>query len=498
MSPTLDPRTWPHLEALPKLRMVCFGVGNGSGSKLFQGFLDGHPEVVMVPGYQLMYLYPHWHQWVEDLRDNWNWPAVVEQLCRKHAVLLDSRLMPASDGLTTLGANRDQHLQLDEQTFRAFLLHLLDGRPMDAGTFLLAVHWAYAFARGEDLSLKKVLVYHLHVHEYVHYLAADFPDMQSLVFVRDPRSNLKGRYNSTAKLDVGRLDHTDGVVYSYRFFLNLWHFMVDSLERLRGLDLASVRAIRHEDMVYDLEGLMRATADFLGIAFVPILMECTFGGLSWWGDKIYDMAPSNKPNPRVASTAWVKTVDPADRALLEGVFRDYIAKYNYLPVTKESLGKSLGGFLHTAFVPTSYERALLRDYFSLSVFTRFVRNAVDEAQGKVALKDYSNSAYYRHKWYNSALRLHVQPWYKRMIVTAQRLAATGPIYRPVLHAATVVYVGVNVLRYAVSMVRMPLAICDRAMISLRFFRQNLDGTAILPESVLSYVRPPIGPDEEQP
>ena len=62
---------WPTFDNIPQPKMVCFGVGNGSGSKLFQSYLDDHPQIYMVPAYILMYLYPHWDQWEDDYRDNW-------------------------------------------------------------------------------------------------------------------------------------------------------------------------------------------------------------------------------------------------------------------------------------------------------------------------------------------------------------------------------------------------------------------------------------------
>ena len=37
--------------------------GVGSGSKLFQSFLDGHSQILMTPSHILMYLMPHWKEW---------------------------------------------------------------------------------------------------------------------------------------------------------------------------------------------------------------------------------------------------------------------------------------------------------------------------------------------------------------------------------------------------------------------------------------------------
>ena len=45
------------------IKTIILTVGNGSGSKYYQSFFDGHEEVLMIPGYILMYLLPHWKEW---------------------------------------------------------------------------------------------------------------------------------------------------------------------------------------------------------------------------------------------------------------------------------------------------------------------------------------------------------------------------------------------------------------------------------------------------
>jgi len=60
-------RNWPRFDDIREPRMIAFFAANGSGTKVCQGFLDGHPQIYMLPGYPLMYLYPHWCQWSKEL-----------------------------------------------------------------------------------------------------------------------------------------------------------------------------------------------------------------------------------------------------------------------------------------------------------------------------------------------------------------------------------------------------------------------------------------------
>ena len=46
-----------------KKEVVILFSGAGSGSKLFQSYLDGHSQILMTPSHILMYLIPHWNDW---------------------------------------------------------------------------------------------------------------------------------------------------------------------------------------------------------------------------------------------------------------------------------------------------------------------------------------------------------------------------------------------------------------------------------------------------
>ncbi|MBO6948142.1 MAG: sulfotransferase [Rhodospirillales bacterium] len=463
---------WPAFDDIAEPVMVCFGVGNGSGSKLFQAHLDAHPEIYMTPGYQLMYLYPHWHQWREEMGDDWSWPAIVDAFCEKHASLLDSRNIPGNDGLDTLGDDHDQHLFVDEGAFRSCLLYLLADKPLSSRTFILAVHYAYAIVRGEDIEKKRVLVYHLHVHEYVHYLKEDFPDMRVIAFVRDPRANLKGRFNSNVKIDKEKLNGSDAAIYLRRTFLNHWQFHVDSFERLRGIPNERMRVVRHEDINLRRDELMQATAAFLGIAYHPCLNEITFGGLKWWGASHYEMKPMNKPNPRTISDVWKKELPALDWFVLEGLGYDYCRKYGYqlFKFRTNSLANRIL-LLLALFMPMRWERWIAGQYFSPAYFRQFLNAAKAEANGGVELKDYRHNAFYRHKWCNQGLDLHVTPWYRRGAETGTPSAGrTG-------------YVTGSVLRYIGAVLTLPLYVARRIAISLRQYIHVIRGTDVLPDAL---------------
>ena len=409
--------------------MICLHCGNAAGSKAFQSYLDGHPEIYMVPAYPLTYLYPHWLQWQEELGPDRTWAQIIERFCVQHASVIDSNQIPGHNGMRNLGDSQEESVAIDEAMFRGFLGHLLDGEAVSSRTFTLAVHYAFAYCRGEDLAAKTALVYHIHVPFFARdYLYPDFPDMLNIGLVRDQRSNIRGRYvHSAVNVENARLNQTDAVFYRRRTYFQVCRLLYEGAEVVRDMPPENVRVIRMEDLVYRRDDIMHAVAEFIGVAYHPVLRESTFGGLAYWGDPIYEMEPMNTFNPRVVSDKWKQTLAPMDWFVLEGLFHNYFRAYGYEPLkyTKDSAFNRLR-LIGAILLPTKVERSEMKTYLNPAYFWRFLRAAVDEALGRVELKDYSFNAHYRHRWTSKDLCLWRPRWHMRVLCATRAAAAAAP------------------------------------------------------------------------
>jgi len=480
---------WPRFSDIPEPRMVALYTGNGSGTKLFQGFLDGHPEIYMVPAYPLMYLYPHWTQWREELAGNWSWTAIIDAFCIQHASVIDTREIPGYDGMSRLGDDRQGYIAINERQFKDFLLHLLQDEPMEARTFLLALHYAYAFCRAEDMTSKKVLVFHIHVHEYVRdYLFRDFPDMLVLATVRDPRSNLFGRYNSSeANIDEQRYDATDAAIFRRRVYFFIMRYFFETMQILDGFPAERARVVRHEALFYDLPGVMRRTAEFLGIDDDPVMLDITFGGMSWWSDPIYKTGPTNKVNPRIVSLDWQKKIGQRDWYVFEGLFSDYMEKYGYKPLKIERFGLfERMRLLAVIFLPSNVECDEFIAYLRPARIAAYFRNARDEATGRIALKDYTFNAFYRHKWTQRDLNIWRPRWYRQWLVRALSELRETPgndAAKLRLRAAQGTYLGVSLIRYIWAILSFPIYVGRRYGVTLPAYWRVLRHRNVLPDSL---------------
>ena len=400
---------------IPVPEIVALTFGNGSGSKLFQSFLDNHCQIYMIPAYPLMYFYPHWDSWKKEYKNSWNWETIINIFCEKHASVIDSRRIKGNNGLTTLGDSGREHIQIDEIQFRLYLAHFLKEQPINSRSFLLAVHYAYALCNKEDVFKKKVLVYHIHEYRYViKYLIKDFPELKLLAMTRDSRPNIERRIqHSFWNVDRNKLNQTDSMIYKRRALYHcLAYGIFRGLSELEFVSVERVRVIKHDELASNLELTMKSVSKFLGIDFMPSMLQITFGGKVWWCDPIYVKKPINKVNPAILSQEWKQKISKIDWFVIEGILFKYFKKYKYqlYKYTKDTMLHRFILFL-LILIPSRIERRVFLSYISPRNHIKFFKACFLEATGIAKLKNYTWNAVYLYKYTYSDLKLWQSRWY---------------------------------------------------------------------------------------
>jgi len=491
-------------ESITEPDLVALFVGNASGSKLLQTFLDNHPQIYMIPGYPLVYFYPHWETWKEELRDDWNWKSIIDTFCIKHASILDTRRIPGLAGLTTLGKNQDEFLAIDENFFRHAIARLLENQEISSKTFFLAVHYAYALCNGEDLSKKKILLYHIHKTQYIlKYLLIDFPSLKAIGMVRDPRLNIFGRFKSSiCNVDDVKLNKTDALIYRNRTYLSTCDVVFDDLKYLTALRNINIKMIAHEDMGVRLENVMMKTASFLGIDFLPVMLEMTFGGKKWWGDKIYEKKATNRFNPKILDKKWQKKISWIDCFVLEGVLYDYFHKYEYrdLQIYKRDTGLNRLLLFLAILIPSKLEISILRQYLSPSIHITFLKACRSECSGEIELKDYTKNASYYYRWCYIDIELWRSRWHVSLLKTATKQIKKNPNYlrsKIYLNLAYAVYIMHNYARFWWSIITFPAMIVKRACMLYGCLIRRIRKENVLPDHILSFSNNGSGANQKQ-
>ena len=75
----------------------------------------------MIPGYPLMYLYPHWYDWKKQNKIN-SWNQIFDNLKLNHPSIFDTRVSPGSESLDKLGNNQNEWIEIDQLRFKEIFL----------------------------------------------------------------------------------------------------------------------------------------------------------------------------------------------------------------------------------------------------------------------------------------------------------------------------------------------------------------------------------------
>ncbi len=403
------------------LKIYALLTGSGIGTKPLQSFLDGHHNIITIPGYPLVYFYPHWENWKKTL-NQWNWDSIINIFTERHASVIDSRLIPGFNGLTALGDNGNKHVEIDKFQFVKYLKEYLSDKRISSRTFLLGVHIAYAMVSDTGKNNYKVIIFHLHNVQYLQYFLNDFPEGKVISMSRDPRANIDGRIRSAYNVDNNKLNKTDAIIYQKYNYNNVCKYLYhDTYDILNEIKSSNVAIVSLESLYYNLERTMRHLSHWIGIEFNSSMLTMTFAGKTWWGDKVYNMGRLNSINPRVVSTGWKSSLSLIEWFIIEGLSYQIMTNHGYKveKYKKDNIVYRLILFV-LILLPSSYEIQTIKYYFNPKKYIEFLKASINESNKKSHLKDYTINATYLYKWSYIDLKLWKTPMYKRFIINLQK------------------------------------------------------------------------------
>jgi hypothetical protein len=304
-------------------RAVAVCHWGSSGSFLLASFLDGHPDVVLMPMLFSRSIYPFFQEcgflslWEKLIA----YPAYsAAKMPYGDFFLQDSH----ADGAVYAG---------DYYAAVHALFDIYGDRPaewLDARLrFFQFVHIAYAVAADRHVEDERpLIVYAQHDvnQELAKVFIEDFPDGQFIHTIRDPITS----FDSWADKHLGKKKFThDGRPDLANYFLDS---AVPAIAELLAWDHGNLgmgtrsRAVRFEDLHLATETTMRRLADWLGLPYRACLLEST------WNGKPYVVnaggAPWCGPNPAKAQRSH-KNLNWADRLMIFALLHDNFAAWNY-------------------------------------------------------------------------------------------------------------------------------------------------------------------------
>ena len=255
-----------------------------SGTGLIHSLIDDHPQVSTLPSIYLSEFFDvaAWERIIGG-----GWDQIPDRFIAMYPVLFDATATnPVStfggnliysigerEGMTQVGAGKDESLCLDRICFRSELHRVMSHYgQLDPFVFFQLVHLAYEKAL-TNYNEKKVLFYHIHNPDT--YAKLNFvryaPNAKWLMMVREPIQcceSLVHRY----------FNRGDYLVVASHLVLTL--FQVDDVI-FRNQESVGVRL---EDLKERPKAVMLALCDWMGIDEEESLYEMTAQGKKWWGD----------------------------------------------------------------------------------------------------------------------------------------------------------------------------------------------------------------------
>ena len=334
---------WNKVSDLPWCALVATG---RTGSDALQSQLDSHPQIIGLTSQ--LYFYEWWAgsavanytgiMDLGDLVDEFIWTNIRHMKTR-----YDGR-----ERKDELGDDQNQEIPMDLAEFRANVIGLLEGREITARKMLIAIYIAQALALGQDLVSKKIFFHHIHHVRKLPRFMIDFPDCKVIAMTRDPRA----AYYS----GVVHWRKAVSVADNPSFPQSILSRIVDEIKPIVEVG-DRLRVMRLENL--DDHGSMEALCHWLEIEYYDSVMESTWAGLRWWGDKM-STAKTNKNMTEkefvkaIRSNNWELKLSAIDKFVLRVLLNPQLRHYGYCPDRKPSLLEYICA-LPALFLVTSFE-----------------------------------------------------------------------------------------------------------------------------------------------
>ena len=323
---------------LPKKITALLHFGR-SGTGLLHSLIDGHPEVSTLPSIYLSQFFHH-SNWEKIIIGGWE--EIPDHFVKIYEVLFNAsstipiyggdsdiiRNIGKNEGMTNVGAKRDEILSVDKKVFLKELRQLMNYHDqLDAFIFFKLVHSAYEIALRNPEN-KNHIFYHIHnpgPYAKLNFLSLA-PDTNWLMMVREPIQSCE----SWIRVHFFNNDYNN---IANRIFQML--FAIDQV----SFQNKNLIGIKLEDLKEYPKKTIFALCDYLGIRENDSLYEMTAQGKKWWGDPSSPVYKNDGMNPFGKTSTKRKlgmVFSKNDQYILNTLFYPFSVRFGYV---KENLEK---------------------------------------------------------------------------------------------------------------------------------------------------------------
>ena len=314
-----------------------------SGTGLFHSLIDNHESIITTPS---IYFSEFFHPSNEKYLLQNGIDGIVDKLIEKYPVFFDSRRSEPvesiglskiynfghREGLLTLGANKDEHIEVDTEQFRSFFYNEFNSNSgLNLGNVFIALNKAYdRVVFPEHDRDKSTLFYHVHnPSRLTEYCMLSNLNPKNILLVREPLQSMESwitkpfnaertEYSQVASRICGIINHASHSLYRDGNYFGL----------------------RLEDIKTKPEETLRLFCNFLGVPYSDTMLNMTSAGKKWWGDPAspdFHTEGSSPFGKGAINRRIGKIFSRDDLYFLEILLHPFKQHFNYSPYSEKQL-----------------------------------------------------------------------------------------------------------------------------------------------------------------
>jgi hypothetical protein len=346
-----------------------------SGTTLLQSLLDGHPQILSLPGLHGQQLLVHWGYYAGSNRI-YNKTDIYTQFMRDFSYFYDPGKMNNGLGLMDMGIRHDEKACVDKNLFEQYLQAEWEGLDnISRKQFIVSVYRAYSKALGRSINEEGYLLYPIHSlnKKYALWLIEDFSEVRFLHIIREPVQSIGSLAKHINKNPDWNKYYllscvTAQMLGDYTIHAGDWnaHGMRPYVQDSDN-GLIQSRAVRLEDIHRDTKTTLSKVCDWLNISWNDILLQSTFDSKLW----------HNRPESIRQSGVGSKTISQQHEDLLSPFDRlrlDYLARpFNHYYGYKNNPVKKYFSYLMPFLILFPFKMEFLSNRRRQGNFTEYLK-----------------------------------------------------------------------------------------------------------------------------
>lgn len=249
------------------MKLAVLVSGGRTGSDLFHSLLDGHKEVLSFPGVFFFDIF------LKKLKIKKINPGDLFIEMKKQ--FFDSR-MNIQERHDQLGVDKNEYYLVDKYIFLKKFNELSKKKKLNKFTILLNLHLAYAYAKGEDISKKKLIF--LHIHHWHRLGSLNKLNFKLFYTIREPLANLSSAFKNWTSYNEK--------LFSFHELCRYYERIRNGIDYCQKIQTKDFYVIKLEDMHHNSEQVLKNFCKLFDLKFQKSLYSSTFNNRKWWGDAL--------------------------------------------------------------------------------------------------------------------------------------------------------------------------------------------------------------------